>query len=119
MADRFFAINGDTFFKVDVKELLKLHQKKNSKLSLCLFETFEDKRYKIIKLNKSGKIIKSTLGNEEKKLVNGGVYLIEKEDFNLKKFNNIFFTFSFEEDYIEKMIFKDSNYLDLNLINLF
>ena len=32
--DQFFAINGDTF-KVDVKELLKLHQKKKSELSLC------------------------------------------------------------------------------------
>ena len=43
-----------------------------------------------------------------RKNFNGGVYLIEKEDFNLKKFDNKLFKFSFEEDYIEKLIFNDA-----------
>jgi len=96
-----FIINGDTYFNVDLKNLLKFHLREKSELTLSLkpLKCFE--RYGSVVI-KGYRII----GFEEKKhkeqgFINGGVY-VAKSDF-LKKLI-LPDKFSFEKDILEKHV---------------
>ncbi len=95
-------VNGDTLFKADLKKLSGFHLKKNAECTLCLkpMENFD--RYGAVEINKDGSII---YFNEKKYytkgLINGGVYALNVINFLKNPFTD---TFSFEKDYMEKMI---------------
>ncbi len=90
-----FVINGDTFFKVDLNELLAKHLKHHSSLTLSLkpMENFD--RYGSVGINDHFKVIDF----KEKKFVtkghiNGGIYVLNKNLFSPFKLPR---QFSFEE----------------------
>lgn len=92
--------NGDTLFRISVKELEEMHRRNNAECTLALKPLQQFNRYGIVETDKKGRII---LFREkqfyENGLVNGGVYLLNKQAFLARPLNG---TFSFEKDYLEK-----------------
>ncbi|MFN0081960.1 MAG: nucleotidyltransferase family protein [Ferruginibacter sp.] len=96
--------NGDTLFETNNENLLTHHLAKKSDCTIALkpIENFD--RYGVVKIDSRNSIISF----EEKKyqqrgLINGGVYLINKSSFNKIIFPE---KFSFEKDFLEKFVQK-------------
>jgi len=95
-----FVLNGDTLFNIDLKKFSLFHKEKNSVLSVALRPMKEFDRYGAVELDNNRRII----GFKEKRyyefgLINGGIYLLNKDffaTFGLKK------SFSFEKDFLER-----------------
>ncbi len=101
-----FVINGDTFFNIDLKELLSNHLNYQSDLTLSLKPMESFNRYGSVELNQNFKVIDF----KEKEFVlkgniNGGIYVISKNIFDSFKLPS---KFSFEE-------FMHKNINDLNI----
>jgi D-glycero-alpha-D-manno-heptose 1-phosphate guanylyltransferase len=99
--ESFLLLNGDTFFGIDVAELIAEHARTRAAISIALKEMTDFDRYGTVCLEK-GRIIKF----EEKKklargLINGGVYSIKKNIFDLLLLPQ---KFSFEKDLLEKCV---------------
>ncbi|MGD9992057.1 MAG: nucleotidyltransferase family protein [Salinivirgaceae bacterium] len=94
-----FLLNGDTFFKVNLLQLLQHHQKSKAQLTLALKPMQQFDRYGTVETRDS-QIIKF---NEKKPvnegLINGGVYVIEKQSVESL---NLPIKFSFEKEILEK-----------------
>lgn len=92
--------NGDTLYKVDAFSLADFHSEKNADCTLALKPMKNFDRYGSVSLNADGRI---SVFHEKKHctsgLINGGVYMLNSENFIRQSFDNIF---SFEKDYLEK-----------------
>lgn len=103
--DNVFVLNGDTFFKVDLKSLLNIHLSTNSDLTLALKPLNKVSRYGTVSVDG----FKVTNFEEKKKRkcgnINGGIYLLNKNLFSNFKLPE---RFSFEE-------FMEKNIENLNL----
>lgn len=91
--------NGDTLFKIDAAEMLKLHQAANSHCTLALKPMKDFVRYGCVETDAAGHI----LSFKEKQrytagLINGGIYLLSKQGLLNKKLPQ---KFSFEKDFLE------------------
>ena len=95
-------MNGDSFFPVNLQELKKVHDEKKAEITLALKKIPESDRYGTTMLN-SDSIIVSFSEKAEKKeaLINGGIYLLDKSKFKQRQFAE---SFSFEKDYLEKVV---------------
>ena len=95
-------VNGDTLFETDNNALWEQHIKNNSACTLALKPMQNFERYGAVAVNE-----KSTItAFQEKKymaqgLINGGVYLINRNAFNEINFPE---KFSFENDFLEKFL---------------
>jgi D-glycero-alpha-D-manno-heptose 1-phosphate guanylyltransferase len=82
--EHFVLLNGDTFFKVKLNEILSLAINKNSDWTLSLTKTDDPSRYMGINIDNHGKIL--SLDNKlVSNIVNGGVYVVRTKslfDFN-------------------------------------
>lgn len=92
--------NGDTLFKINLNEVSALHSAKNAECTLALKPMQNFDRYGAVETDSEGKIVSF----KEKQfyeggLINGGVYLLNKEKFLNRSFPE---KFSFEKDYLEK-----------------
>lgn len=73
----FLLLNGDTFFEVNLENLLKFHHNKNSDWTLSLFRTNDVVRYMGTDVYKEGRILSLKSDNKQsEQLANGGVYLV-------------------------------------------
>ena len=94
-----FVINGDTFFDVDTDYLLQSHKDKRADITIALKPMADFDRYGSVEINAENRIIKF---NEKQYctngLINGGVYLINKNIFSQI---NLPQKFSFEKDIME------------------
>lgn len=91
--------NGDTLFKVTVAELFAAHQTHEAACTLALKRMQHFDRYGSVLLDENNCVVRF----EEKKfyeegLINGGLYLLNKEFFLSKAFPQ---KFSFEKDFLE------------------
>lgn len=93
-------LNGDTLFKVDMKELSLLHFSKKAHCTLALKPMQQFDRYGVVELNDNGSV-KSFREKQfyESGMINGGVYTLNVESLLSKPFPE---KFSFEKDYLEK-----------------
>ncbi len=95
-------LNGDTMFRIDMNRIFKFHFSKRSMFSIVLRELDRVDRYGTVTLDENHRII----GFEEKGkqtgpgLINGGIYLIDKNFFTTMDFPD---KFSIEKDCFEKM----------------
>lgn len=73
----FLLLNGDTYFAVDLKSLVKFSQENEADLCFSLFRTSEEGRYMGMDISPQGQIIslKSSIGHPDR-LANGGVYWV-------------------------------------------
>lgn len=77
LTEPFLVLNGDTFFEIDLAELLKFHVDHLADWTFALFQTTEVGRYMGIKVKSNGEIesIKSDM-SEQRRMANGGIYLV-------------------------------------------
>lgn len=95
-------LNGDTMFQVSMASLMAFHIQNKAMTTLALKEMTEFERYGVVKTN-DNKVITAF---EEKKFmevgtINGGVYIIDRQQFNNL---NLPKKFSFEKDYLEAIV---------------
>lgn len=92
--------NGDTLFRINVKELYTFHKKYKAECTLALKPMKNFERYGVVELEGNGSISSF----REKKLytsglINGGVYILNVPQF----LQHVFYEkFSFEKDYLEQ-----------------
>ncbi|MDA7804298.1 nucleotidyltransferase family protein [Crocinitomix sp.] len=94
------AMNGDTLFTIDLKELCAFHTSKSGECSIALKPMLNSERYGSVDINDHNRILKFNEKEfREKSFINGGVYCL-----NLAAFNKIIGSekFSFETDYLAK-----------------
>lgn len=98
------ALNGDSFFDVDLNHLKKLHVLKNSQISLALRRADNASRYGAIELDSSDRIIsfKEKSSQTHAGFINAGVYLLNQEVFLKHAPANC--NFSIEKDFFEKKL---------------
>ena len=95
-------LNGDTMFKVNLREQYKYHKEKNAATTLALKKMHNFDRYGVVNTDAAG-IITSFEEKQQKEegMINGGVYFINREAFLAK---NLPEKFSFEKDYLERFV---------------
>ena len=94
-------INGDTYFDLSISELDQFHSNGNFDLTMCLKPMVHFDRYGTVTVDQN-----MVIGMKEKQacesgLINGGVYLINREI--IEKFP-VGSKFSFEKDFLEKEV---------------
>lgn len=94
--------NGDTFYKIDLKEFSQFHESLNGACTLALKPMHYFDRYGVVELNEDC-TVKSF---KEKQyyttgLINGGVYVLNVTEFLNESLPE---KFSFEKDYLEKSV---------------
>lgn len=102
-----FIINGDTYFDVNLNELIKQHNELKADFTISVKEMKEFNRYGTVKVNEK----KQVIGFEEKRhykqgYINGGIYCIKKNILDKVNKN----VFSFEKEYMEQYYDKDNVY---------
>lgn len=95
-----FVINGDTYFDVDLQEMLNHHKRVKAELTIATKRMYEFDRYGTLECY-NNRIIKF----EEKKFnlegnINGGIYLCKKSLLDQIQENK----FSFEKDIMERFV---------------
>ena len=99
-ADDVAVVNGDTMFMVDLQAQLNFHTSNNATATLALKKMHKFDRYGVVNTDAQGAVISF----EEKQfretgLINGGIYMLNKEAFLAKGLPE---KFSFEKDYLER-----------------
>ena len=95
-------VNGDTFFAIDVQKVYLFHLQKNAACTLSLKAMQQFDRYGVVETNDESMV----LSFKEKQfypngLINGGVYMLDKESLLSKLLPE---KFSFEKDYLEQFV---------------
>ena len=99
-AENVAVVNGDTMFLVDLQAQLKFHAERNAATTLALKKMHKFDRYGIVNTNAKGVITSfEEKQYREEGLINGGIYIINKEAFLAKKLPE---RFSFEKEYLEQ-----------------
>ncbi|MBA2249859.1 MAG: NTP transferase domain-containing protein [Chitinophagaceae bacterium] len=94
--------NGDTFFKIDLKKLSSFHEASDATCTLNLKPMVHFDRYGVVDLNNDGSIESFHEKQFYKNgLINGGLYALNKNYFLKTEHPQIF---SFEKDYLEKIV---------------
>ena len=92
--------NGDTLFKININKIAAVHMTTDSECTLALRAMKNFDRYGLVEVDEKGKIIsfrEKQFYNDG--LINGGVYLLNKNKFLNRSLGE---KFSFEKDYLEK-----------------
>ncbi|WP_108821706.1 nucleotidyltransferase family protein [Dysgonomonas sp. Marseille-P4361] len=98
-SDKVFIINGDTFFDVDCSAFQAFHQTEQADLSIALKPMTDFDRYGSVALDGDKRIIAFREKQHcESGLINGGIYLFNKDIFSKL---NLPDKFSFEKDIME------------------
>ncbi|WP_276502727.1 HAD-IIIA family hydrolase [Terrimonas pollutisoli] len=114
-------VNGDTLFKIDVDTVNSFHEDQKADCTLALKPMHRFDRYGVVEMNEKGLITDFKEKQfYDKGLINGGVYILNVENFLAKKFPA---KFSFEKDYLERYyqqgkisgIVQDSYFIDIGI----
>ena len=102
----FLVANGDSFCKINLKEFVDFHFKKDAFISIAVTNTDICDDYGVITINGLQRIVEfdEKAKGYKNRLINAGVYLLQREVFSLmpKKDN-----FSIENDFFPKVIKKN------------
>jgi D-glycero-alpha-D-manno-heptose 1-phosphate guanylyltransferase len=95
-------LNGDTFFRIGLAALSDLHADRRADCTLCLKPMRDFDRFGVVEQDADMRVV----GFREKKayregLINGGVYALDRERFLREDLPAVF---SFEKDYLEKVL---------------
>ena len=93
-------MNGDTFFNIDLNELVNYHHEKSSDITIALKPIFNSNRYDSVELNFEDRIVNFNKMNIDTHcLINAGIYVLKKKKC-MEIFSN-FNIFSFEQDILQ------------------
>lgn len=97
-------LNGDSFFDVNLFKFYTFHAENSAQVSLALREVSDSSRYGTILKNKNHSItsFKEKNGINKQGLINGGVYILNKEVY--LKYTPLDINFSIEKDFFEKKV---------------
>ena len=84
----FFAMNGDSLTDLDFSDMLKFHKSKKAALTLALISMEDPSQYGLVETDADSRIMKfiekpSARGHQGRALINGGMYLMEREILSL------------------------------------
>ncbi len=99
----FLVVNGDSFCKINLREFVSFHLKKDALISIAVTNTDICDDYGVITINDLHRIIEfneKTKGYKNR-LINTGFYLLQREVFSLMPKKN---NFSIERDFFPKII---------------
>lgn len=109
--------NGDTMFKVDLKELMAANEDQATTLAVKPMEKFD--RYGAVVVNDANQIIAfEEKSFKENGLINGGFYVLNRSIEDLTSYPD---QFSFEKDYLEKNVdrlnasIQDAYFIDIGI----
>lgn len=98
-SDKAIVLNGDTFFNIDNEALFDFHSKQNAEITLALKPMTDFDRYGSVEIDNNNRILKfKEKQHLLKGLINGGVYLINKNIFDNLELSEVF---SFEKEILE------------------
>jgi len=113
--------NGDTLFKINGKELFTFHIEQEADCTLALKPMQQFDRYGVVELDENA-VVKDFKEKQiyETGLINGGLYVLNVENFLAKKFPA---KFSFEKEYLEQYyrhgkiygIVQDNYFIDIGI----
>lgn len=93
-------INGDSFFKANLRELYALHKTRDADCTLALKPMQNFDRYSVVELRTDNSVSDFKKKQfTQKGLINGGLYVLNSFRFISENFPE---AFSFEKDYLEK-----------------
>ena len=100
-SENIFIINGDTLFNLKLQDLARLHLQKKAALTVALRRMKDGSRYGSVIIGDNNKIeaFKEKKEGAKNVLINGGIYIINKQAFLNTQFPE---KFSFEKDFLEK-----------------
>ena len=103
LSDPFVVMNGDSMSLIDYNKLLKFHFEKKANITICSKVVENVGRFGEIVVDEQGKILSfdEKTGGSGKGLVNAGVYVIKKNNFNSIADGTCF---SFEYDLMPKLV---------------
>ncbi len=114
-------VNGDTLFKINGKEVFSFHAEHDADCTLALKPMQHFDRYGVVELNDNAVVshFKEKQFYESGR-INGGVYVLNVENFLAKKFPA---KFSFEKDFLEQYylqgkilgIVQDNYFIDIGI----
>lgn len=112
--DEVIVINGDTYCRIDLKEMISSHKQQQAELTIALKEMYDFDRYGTVDIDMSTGVIKQF--NEKRKVskgyINTGTYCLNK---NIFRQHNMPEKFSFEADFLQRKIRElDSNAFKTN-----
>ena len=85
---RIVVVNGDTFLDISLSHLVQFHESRKARATVTAVEVLDNRRYGSLRLDVQGRItafLEKAKGDEDKKsgttkkLINGGVYVFERE----------------------------------------
>ncbi|MGA1978330.1 MAG: nucleotidyltransferase family protein [Bacteroidales bacterium] len=98
--DNILAVNGDTYFPIDLSRLCSAHTKKNSLFTVALKKMKDFSRYGAVDINGDNIIMFNEKKFCREGLINGGIYMLNRKVLSMEKFPG---AFSLEKDLLEKM----------------
>ncbi len=103
-SDNFLVLNGDSYLGIDFNELIQFHKLREALATLALVQIGKPDRYGLVEIDKNFHVTSFTEKGAMSKsnLINGGVYVFEKEILNLISEGSV----SLEKDIFPKLIGK-------------
>jgi len=101
--DDIFIVNGDSYLELSFRDMLNFHKDMGSDLTVASYYMEDVGRYGVLRTGNNCEIISfSEKGTDRKGLINGGVYLFNREKLGSVFRSLIKTTFSFEEEVLSK-----------------
>lgn len=92
----FLLLNGDTYFEVDLKNMVFFHNKNQSELTVALFTATEPDRFGLVEIDSASTLTSfNNVKAAQNELANGGVYILNPDLLRMKELS--VFPISFEE----------------------
>ncbi len=108
VTDQVLVVNGDTFYEVDLEGMFAFHNSVKAGCTMVLKPMKQFDRYGLVELDEAGQVISFREKQYyDEGLINGGVYLVDRQSFLSHSFPE---KFSFEKDYLEPNAGKDVLY---------
>ena len=93
-------LNGDTLFKINLRQLIDCHISASSLITLALRSVTDTSRYGAVTCGADHRILTfEEKGIQKPGLINGGIYVIDATAFRLKELPE---NFSLETDFLQK-----------------
>jgi D-glycero-alpha-D-manno-heptose 1-phosphate guanylyltransferase len=101
--ERCLVLNGDTLFRIDLRELVRKHAQSRSLITMALRRLEDASRYGIVHCDDVGYVesFKEKTGLLEPGLINGGIYVLERGAFEKVPMPA---RFSFERDFLSQHV---------------
>jgi NDP-sugar pyrophosphorylase family protein len=82
--DHFLVLNGDSYFNIDLGELIDFHKRQRALATLALLEINQPERYGLVEIDKNLGIVsfKEKGQSAKSNLINGGIYVFERRVFD-------------------------------------